>query len=95
MKVAFTKNIVDGMKNVLTASQLEQLERIVGKTLEKFAVKPMETDAEQRKRANTELLEAFISAKKIEGCSDKTIHYYKTIISVRHLGMQTFLFLPL
>ena len=80
MKVAFTKNIVDGMKNVLTASQLEQLERIVGKTLEKFEVTPMETDVEQRKRANTELLEAFISAKKIEGCSDKTIHYYKTTI---------------
>lgn len=80
MKVAFTKNIVDGMKDVLTASQLEQLERIVGKTLEKFEVTPMETDVEQRKRANTELLEAFISAKKIEGCSDKTIHYYKTTI---------------
>ena len=80
MKVAFTKNIVDGMKDVLTARQLEQLERIVGKTLEKFEVTPMETDVEQRKRANTELLEAFISAKKIEGCSDKTIHYYKTTI---------------
>ena len=80
MKAEFTQIVVDGMKDVLTVNQLEQLANIVNNTLEKFDVKPMETDMEQQKRANTELLEAFISAKKIEGCSDKTIHYYKTTI---------------
>lgn len=38
------------------------------------------SDGENREKENAELLDVFISAKKIEGCSDKTIHYYKSSI---------------
>lgn len=38
------------------------------------------SDGEIREKENAELLDVFISAKKIEGCSDKTLHYYKSSI---------------
>ena len=41
---------------------------------------PVESDERQREQANGELLQAFISAKKIEGCSDKTLCYYQSSI---------------
>lgn len=34
----------------------------------------------EEKHTNTELLELFISAKRVEGCSDKTLNYYKPTI---------------
>ena len=30
---------------------------------------------------NSELMDAFLSAKRLEGCSEKTIRYYKTTIA--------------
>ena len=41
---------------------------------------PVESDERQREQANGELLQAFISAKKIEGCSNKTLYYYQSSI---------------
>ncbi len=36
---------------------------------------------ERTKQANEELLGSFISAKRIEGCSEKTLNYYQNTIS--------------
>lgn len=30
---------------------------------------------------NAQLLEMFLSAKRVEGCSEKTLHYYQTTIA--------------
>lgn len=68
------------MANVLTAEQLELLTQLTEKELAKYEITVKPTDEEQRKRENTELLNVFISAKKIEGCSDKTLRYYQSSI---------------
>ena len=38
---------------------------------------------------NFELLEIFLSAKKIEGCSNKTIHYYRSTINRMFFKLDT------
>jgi site-specific recombinase XerD len=37
-------------------------------------------DTQTEKHSNTELIDMFISAKQVEGCSNKTLHYYKSTI---------------
>lgn len=80
MNKVIVKAITDGMADVLTAEQLERLTKLTEKELAKYEITVKPTDEEQQKRANEELLNVFISAKKIEGCSDKTLHYYQSSI---------------
>lgn len=48
---------------------------LLKKTLEKLL-----EDTDNSTQGNEELLEAFVSAKKIEGCSEKTLAYYQNTI---------------
>jgi len=80
MNKTIVKAITDGMADVLTAEQLERLATLTEKELAKYEITVKPTDEEQRKRENAELLEVFISAKRIEGCSDKTLRYYQSSI---------------
>lgn len=80
MKQKFIDAVVDGMKTTLSENGLELLVSVMEAALEQFDVVAKPTSEEIRNKENTELLEVFLSAKKIEGCSDKTIHYYRTSI---------------
>lgn len=80
MKERFMRAVLDGMKDELTAEQLDLLETVMRKELNECEIVERGSDDERRDRENAELLGAFISAKKVEGCSDKTIHYYKASI---------------
>ena len=68
------------MRSVLSEEHLKLLHDTMEVTLENFDVCLKLSDDENREKENAELLDVFISAKKIEGCSDKTIHYYKSSI---------------
>ena len=68
------------MKTTLSENGLELLVSVMEAALEAYVVMEKPTSEEIRNKENTELLEVFLSAKKIEGCSDKTIHYYRTSI---------------
>ena len=48
--------------------------------MQHFELVVEKTSEEKRVKENQSLLNAFISAKKIEGCSDKTLHYYQSTI---------------
>ena len=80
MKETIIQTVLDGMRAVLTENQLDLLTDVTRKALSKCEITPMATEEEQRNKENVELLGAFISSKKVEGCSDKTIHYYKSSI---------------
>ena len=80
MKETVIQAILDGMRAVLTDSQLELLTDVTRRGLSECEITPKLADEEQRNKENAELLGAFISSKKVEGCSDKTIHYYKSSI---------------
>ena len=80
MKETIIQTVLDGMRAVLTENQLDLLAGVTRKALSECEITPKATEEEQRNKENDELLGAFISSKKVEGCSDKTIHYYKSSI---------------
>lgn len=68
------------MSSVLSKELLSLLEITLKQTLTEYEVMPSVSEEERQVKANAELLQAFLSAKKIEGCSDKTIDYYQSTI---------------
>ena len=80
MKETIIQTVLAGMRAVLTENQLDMLTDVTRKALSECEITPKATEEEQRNKENVELLGAFISSKKVEGCSDKTIHYYKSSI---------------
>lgn len=83
MKEGVIESIIGGMFDVLSSEQVVKLQNVLSEVLCSFEIVKSETDEEKCIKANHELLNAFISAKKIEGCSDKTLHYYRS--SIEHL----------
>lgn len=73
-------DIVSVIKDVLSDEQMKQVSISIKDVLAKYEINKKANDEERREKENTELLETFLSAKKIEGCSDKTIHYYQSSI---------------
>lgn len=73
-------DIVSGIKDVLSDEQMKQVSSSIKDVLAKYEVNKRTSNEERREKENTELLDTFLSAKKIEGCSDKTIHYYQSSI---------------
>ncbi len=65
--------ILNEMSEYLSVSQLKKLQEVILKVC---------TDSEAKKNTldNSEYLKLFLDAKKIEGCSDRTIQYYRVTI---------------
>lgn len=80
MKEKIIENILAEMSNILDTRQQTRLREVLKTTFEQVVMMPAESEEQQREQANGELLQAFISAKKIEGCSDKTLCYYQSSI---------------
>lgn len=80
MKEKLIKTVLDNMNGMLSEEQVELLHYAMEEALAEFDVSQKMSDGEIREKENAELLDVFISAKKIEGCSDKTLHYYKSSI---------------
>ena len=67
--------IINEMAEVLNAAQLKRLQEVLVKHLYQEEGLPIDTD-------NLEYLTMFLNAKKLEGCSERTIQYYK--VTIRH-----------
>ena len=65
--------IINDMADVLNAAQLKRLQEVLLKRLVK-------DEPEKKKISNQEYLNKFLEAKKIEGCSERTIKYYKVTV---------------
>ena len=65
--------IINEMAEVLNAAQLKRLQEVMLKHL-------VEREPRKRKISNREYLTKFLEAKKMEGCSDRTIKYYKVTV---------------
>ena len=78
MKQKLISEVMQQMLPYLDNAQLSQLMQVMEQTLFHFAV----TDASQKPEADNsnELIAMFIAAKRIEGCSEKTLSYYQTTI---------------
>jgi len=84
MKNRLISEITRQMIPHLDNAQVEQLQEVLKYCLWNVSVSEM-PNAEQQpeKETNGELLGMFLSAKRVEGCSEKTLRYYES--SVRRL----------
>ena len=69
-------NIINEMAEYLTIAQMKKLQEVLLKHL-------INSDVEKTSISNMEYLQMFIDAKRIEGCSDRTLRYYQ--VTVEHL----------
>lgn len=77
MKQNLINDVIQGMLPYLNNAQTEKLQTVLQHTLFDYDVvenKNEESASEQN------LLELFLSAKRIEGCSEKSLKYYKATI---------------
>ena len=70
--------IEQAMLNVLDNEQLSQLRKVLDYTFRNVSVTNKESVHTESN--NQTLIDNFIAAKKVEGCSDKSISYYKSTI---------------
>ena len=69
-------NILNDMSEYLNVSQMKKLQEILIKRLE-------HTDIELTNSSNDTYMNMFLTAKQIEGCSSRTIQYYR--VTIEHL----------
>lgn len=66
-------NIMNDMSDVLDVAQMKRLQEVLIARLTATHSEPEESD-------NVSYLEMFLTAKRIEGCSERTIEYYKSTV---------------
>ena len=87
MKQKFIHSVLQELSKVLDSQQLDFVENTLEQKLLDLDIIEQVTNEELVNQENEELLTPFLSAKKIEGCSAKTIKYYKSTIN--HLFDET------
>lgn len=69
-------NILNEMAEYLSVSQMKKLQTVLLENLS-------DTTVQKKIVENSEYLRLFLDAKRIEGCSERTLHYYK--VTVEHM----------
>ena len=70
--------IEQAMLNILDNEQIRQLRKVLEYTFRNVCV--TEKNTVNNESCNQTLIENFVAAKKVEGCSEKSINYYKSTI---------------
>ena len=92
MKQQIITAVVQQMLPHLDNAQLKQLQKVLEHTL--FGCEITKQDEKGTTNDNSKLVDDFVAAKRIEGCSEKTLKYYRTTIeamvtlvdkSIRHI----------
>lgn len=78
MKEELIMEVMQQMLPYLNNAQLKQLRQTMEHTLFHYEVTGIETKPDEDD--NNALITTFIAAKRIEGCSEKTLKYYRTTI---------------
>lgn len=81
MKEQIILNITQEMLPYLDNAQLLQLRKVLEHALWNVEVKEKPEIESSAEMNNKELLSAFVNAKRIEGCSEKTLKYYQSTIN--------------
>ena len=81
MKNTIIQEIEQSLLNYLDNSQLDALHTVLCRCLDKVEIKVVEdTNVRISEFTNMELINKFISAKEIEGCSKRTTKYYESTL---------------
>ena len=76
MKQQIIIDVMQQMLPHLDNAQMQKLQKVLEYTLHGCEI----TVLEENDNDNSQLVESFISAKRIEGCSEKTLKFYRTTI---------------
>lgn len=88
MNETFINDVVQGMIPFLDNAQLEELQYVLQQTLHgKSIVQTEPLDPLAQEWENQRLLELFIAAKRVEGCSEKSLKYYSVTITAMLQGI--------
>lgn len=77
MKQNLMNEVIQGMLPFLNNGQMERLQEVLQHTL--FNYKVVENDS-NNELSEQNLVELFLAAKRIEGCSEKSLKYYESTI---------------
>lgn len=81
MNDEFVNDVLRDMLAYLDNGQAEQLRRVLKHNLSGYEIqRRTDSTAEDASAENTRLTVAFLSAKRIEGCSEKSLSYYRKTI---------------
>ena len=81
MNDEFVNDVLRDMLAYLDNGQAEQLRRVLKHNLSGYEIRQRaDSTAEDASTENTQLTDAFLSAKRIEGCSEKSLSYYRKTI---------------
>lgn len=81
MKEEFVNDVLRDMLAYLDNGQAEQLRRVLNHNLSGFELQKNEkAETVVTSEENSRLTNAFLSAKRIEGCSEKSLSYYRKTI---------------
>lgn len=78
MKECIVTSVLNKMLAVLDNGQLSLLQSAMEEVLQHYDISEV---AESASSSDIDYLEQFISAKRIEGCSEKTIRYYEAVVN--------------
>lgn len=84
MKQELIKDVMQGMLPFLDNAQLKKLQEVLQNSLSGYKV---EEDLKNSCSSRQDYVEMFLAAKKIEGCSEKSLRYYKGTISALLLNV--------
>lgn len=76
MKKKLINTIEQGMLGILNNAQLAKLHEVLELSFTIFA-----ENGGDSQQSNDELLKLFLSAKQVEGCSERSLKYYRTTLS--------------
>lgn len=85
MKNQFANDIIQGMLPYIDNAQADKLRQVLHSIMENYKIAEID-DHSSDKLANKKLLDSFLSAKRIEGCSEKTMEYYRKTIDAMLVG---------
>ena len=80
MKEIFLETVLEQARTLFDTTQCKTIKELLINNLNGLDIIPTVTSEESVRKANSDLLSAFISSKKIEGNSSKTLTYYENTI---------------
>lgn len=80
MKQELIQEVLQGMLFTLNNEQLQVLQGVLTSVLSRYSISAAETAKVEKDQSNAVILKRFLDAKHLEGCSDKTLSYYKMTV---------------
>ena len=80
MKEKLIQEISNAMTDILSVEQMAQLNGVLLQVVSKYTITEDGEKVHEEAASNDRLLEIFLSAKQVEGCTTPTIKYYGSTI---------------